>query len=54
MGVFFEEELQRRYPEFPTRLGEWGWQDYLPPMNDDLRELIDRVEAGSSVTGVSA
>jgi polysaccharide pyruvyl transferase WcaK-like protein len=54
MGVFFEEELQRRYPEFPTRRGEWGWQDYLPPMNDDLRELIDRVEAGSSVTGVSA
>ena len=29
MGVFFEEEVQRRYPEFPTRRGEWSWEDYL-------------------------
>src|SRR6202795_779481 len=27
MGVFFEEEVQRRYPEFPTRRGEWSWED---------------------------
>jgi polysaccharide pyruvyl transferase WcaK-like protein len=40
MGVFFEEEVQRRYPEFPTRTGEWSWEDYLPPMNDSLRQLI--------------
>ena len=40
MGVFFEEEVQRRYPDFPTRTGEWGWEDYLPPMNDSLRQLI--------------
>jgi len=39
MGVFFEEEVQRRYPEFPTRIGEWGWEDYLPPMNASLRQL---------------
>lgn len=39
MGVFFEEEVQRRYPEFPTRSGEWSWEDYLPPMNQSLREL---------------
>jgi len=39
MGVFFEEEVQRRYPEFPTRTGEWSWEDYLPPMNASLREL---------------
>ena len=32
MGVYFEEEVQRRYPEFPTRKGEWSWEDYLPPM----------------------
>jgi polysaccharide pyruvyl transferase WcaK-like protein len=24
MGVYFEEEVQRRYPEFPTRRGEWS------------------------------
>ena len=40
MGVYFEEELQRRYPEFPTRKGEWSWEDYLPPMNSSLRQLV--------------
>jgi len=40
MGVYFEEEVQRRYPEFPTRTGEWSWEDYLPPMNNSLHELV--------------
>jgi polysaccharide pyruvyl transferase WcaK-like protein len=40
MGVYFEEEVQRRYPEFETRRGEWSWEDYLPPMNQGLRELV--------------
>ena len=39
MGVYFEEEVQRRYPEFPTRKGEWSWEDYLPPMSASLRQL---------------
>jgi polysaccharide pyruvyl transferase WcaK-like protein len=40
MGVYFEEEVQRRYPEFPTRRGEWSWEDYLPPMSPSLHELV--------------
>src|SRR5256885_10455336 len=40
MGVYFEEEVQRRYPEFPTRKGEWSWEDYLPPMSVALKELV--------------
>lgn len=40
MGVYFEEEVQRRYQEFPTRRGEWSWEDYLPPMSGGLRQLI--------------
>ncbi|MBZ5689494.1 MAG: polysaccharide pyruvyl transferase family protein [Acidobacteriia bacterium] len=40
MGVFFEEEVKRRYPDFPTRAGEWSWEDYLPPMNESLRQLV--------------
>jgi polysaccharide pyruvyl transferase WcaK-like protein len=40
MGVFFEEEVQRRYPEFPVRTGEWSWEDYLPPMNSSLQQLV--------------
>jgi hypothetical protein len=39
MGVYFEEEVQRRYPEFPTRRGEWSWEDYLPPMSPFLHDL---------------
>jgi polysaccharide pyruvyl transferase WcaK-like protein len=39
MGVYFEEEVQRRYPQFPTRKGEWSWEDYLPPMSASLRQL---------------
>jgi polysaccharide pyruvyl transferase WcaK-like protein len=40
MGVYFEEEVQRRYPDFPTRKGEWSWEDYLPPMNASLQQLV--------------
>ena len=40
MGIYFEEELQRRYPEFPTRKGQWGWEDYLPPMDAGLHRLV--------------
>ncbi|MGA2357531.1 MAG: polysaccharide pyruvyl transferase family protein [Terriglobales bacterium] len=40
MGVYFEEEVQRRYPEFPTRRGEWSWEDYLPLMSDGLKQLV--------------
>src|ERR1700752_3593727 len=40
MGVYFEEEVQRRYPEFPARQGERGWEDYLPAMNPGLRGLV--------------
>jgi len=41
MGVYFEEEVRRRYPEFPTRRGEWSWEDYLPPIGPMLRQLAE-------------
>ena len=44
MGIYFEEEVQRRYPEFPTRQGEWGWEDYLPTLSDNLQGLMERYE----------
>jgi len=40
MGVYFEEELRRRYPDFPTRKGQWSWEDYLPPIDEGLRRLV--------------
>ena len=41
MGVHFEEEVERRYPEFPTRRGDWSWEDYLPPLSPGLRSLVE-------------
>src|ERR1700677_3401203 len=37
---YFEEHVQRRYPESEPRRGEWSREDYLPPMNAGRRELI--------------
>ena len=48
MGIHFEEEVQRRYPEFPTRAGEWGWEDYLPPMLSGLGEMIERFDSSET------
>lgn len=41
MGVYFEEHVQRRYPEFPIRQGLQSWEDYLPPLSPNLRRLMD-------------
>jgi len=48
MGVHFEEEVQRRYPEFPTRTGEWSWEDYLPTMHGGLLELVERFDTSDA------
>jgi polysaccharide pyruvyl transferase WcaK-like protein len=45
MGVYFEEEVQRRYPDFPMRKGEWSWEDYLPPMSEHLHQLVETYAA---------
>jgi polysaccharide pyruvyl transferase WcaK-like protein len=41
MGLYFEEEVRRRYPDFPTRQGEYSWEDYLPPLSPGLRALLE-------------
>jgi polysaccharide pyruvyl transferase WcaK-like protein len=41
MGVYFEEHLQRRYPEFPVRSGIRSWEDYLPPLSPQLSKLVE-------------
>ena len=46
MGVYFEEEVQRRYPDFPTRHGEMSWEDYLPPLSPNLRKLCELYDDG--------
>ncbi len=46
MGVYFQEHLQQRYPEFPVRTGHLSWEDYLPPISPKLRELVETYDQG--------
>ncbi len=48
MGVYFEEHVQRRYPEFPVRGGVRSWEDYLPPFSPALEKLAESYEAVSA------
>ncbi len=41
MGVYFEEQVERQYPEFPVRRGVLSWEDYLPPFSAELRALVE-------------
>lgn len=41
MGVYFEETVARRYPDFPIRSGVLDWEDYLPPLGPSLRALLE-------------
>jgi polysaccharide pyruvyl transferase WcaK-like protein len=51
MGLYFEEEVQRRYPEFPIRKGEWSWEDYVPPLSANLRQLAEAYDEGAQLAG---
>jgi polysaccharide pyruvyl transferase WcaK-like protein len=41
MGTVLEEQVLRRYPEFPVRRGPLSWEDYLPPLSPELRKLVE-------------
>ncbi len=41
MGVYFEEQVARHFPEFPIRHGVLGWEDYLPPLSPGLCKLLE-------------
>ncbi len=42
MGIYFEEQVARQYPEFPVRKGVVGWEEYLPPLSPELRRLLEK------------
>lgn len=44
MGVYFQQHLRLRYPEFPFRTGRLSWEDYLPPLSERLKRLVERYE----------
>jgi polysaccharide pyruvyl transferase WcaK-like protein len=41
MGTYFEEQVAKRYPDFPVRSGVLGWEDYLPPISPNLTRLVE-------------
>jgi polysaccharide pyruvyl transferase WcaK-like protein len=45
MGVYLEENVQRRYPDFPVRTGKLSWEDYLPPLSPTLCRLAETCAA---------
>jgi polysaccharide pyruvyl transferase WcaK-like protein len=42
MGTYFEEQVARRYPQFPVRTGVLGWEEYLPPLSPCLVNLLEQ------------
>ena len=48
MGVFLEREVHERYPEFPVRSGVHGWEEYLPPLSENLQRLLDTYESAAA------
>ncbi len=40
MGVFLEEHVQQRYPEFKIRQGAQEWTEYLHPLSAGLQQLV--------------
>jgi hypothetical protein len=52
MANFLEDEVRNTYPEFPLRKGVLSWEDNLPPLPKELRELVE--EYDTSATAVAA
>lgn len=49
MGVLLEDAVRRQYPEFPLRAGVLSWEEYLPPLSENLRQLAERYDAPAAV-----
>ena len=44
MGIYLQEYVEERYPEFPVRTGYYSWEDYLPPLSPSLLKLLEEFE----------
>jgi polysaccharide pyruvyl transferase WcaK-like protein len=52
MATFLEDELRKTYPEFPLRKGVLSWEDNLPPLSRELRDLVEQYD--TTATAVAA
>jgi polysaccharide pyruvyl transferase WcaK-like protein len=49
MGVLLEDAVRRQYAEFPLRSGVLSWEDYLPPLDENLLQLAERYDVSAEV-----
>ena len=45
MGTFLEDAVHHQYPEFPIRRGVLSWEDYLPPLSENLLHLLEHYDS---------
>jgi polysaccharide pyruvyl transferase WcaK-like protein len=45
MGTYLEDAMRRTYPDFPLRSSILSWEDYLPPLNNNLLALAERYDS---------
>jgi polysaccharide pyruvyl transferase WcaK-like protein len=53
MGVIFEDLMRRQYPEFPLRGGVRSWEEYLPPLSENLVRLAETYDVSEAAMAVS-
>jgi polysaccharide pyruvyl transferase WcaK-like protein len=52
MAAYLEDEVRKTYPEFPLRKGVFGWEDNLPPLPKELRDLVERYDTAATAVAV--
>jgi polysaccharide pyruvyl transferase WcaK-like protein len=53
MGVIFEDLMRRQYPEFPLRSGVRFWEEYLPPLSENLVRLAEKYDVSEAALAAS-
>ncbi len=53
MGVIFEDLMRRQYPEFPLRGGVRSWEEYLPPLGENLVCLAEKYDVSEAAMAAS-
>ena len=53
MGVIFEDLMRRQYPEFPLRGGVRSWEEYLPPLSENLVRLAEKYDVSEAAMAAS-
>ena len=42
MGITFEDEVKRKYPQFPFKTRNRTWSEYLPPLDPNIEQILQR------------